>query len=167
MTMIENNIYTNNEYSEIEIIHQNYRCIVKIDTEDIKLLRKVRLSNTGYACTFNGFLLHRIIMGCSKNDGLQVDHISGDILDNRKANLRVVTGSVNKRNLHTYSRNNTGTIGVQQRSNGNYHYYRVGWRDFTGTRFAKQFNIGKLGDDLAFKLATELLIEKQNEFGYI
>ena len=46
------------------------------------------------------FLMHRLIMGLPRTaqDGLVVDHINRDSLDNRRANLRVVTISENNRN---------------------------------------------------------------------
>lgn len=40
--------------------------------------------------------LHREIVRCPA--GLQVDHINGDTLDNRKVNLRIVTHSQNAKN---------------------------------------------------------------------
>lgn len=49
--------------------------------------------------------LHRLIMSAEKN--IQVDHINGDTLDNRKDNLRLCTGAQNVRNTHKLNSNNT------------------------------------------------------------
>lgn len=42
--------------------------------------------------------MHRVIMGLTPGDGLEVDHINGDRLDNRRSNLRVVTRAQNQQN---------------------------------------------------------------------
>ncbi len=46
------------------------------------------------------YRMHRAIMNCP--EGLEVDHINGDTLDNRKENLRIVTHSINGKNTHSY-----------------------------------------------------------------
>lgn len=51
--------------------------------------------------------LHRQIMGLRKGDGLEVDHINGDGLDNRRINLRIATRADN--------RHNTGPLGGRSR----------------------------------------------------
>lgn len=42
--------------------------------------------------------MHRVILGLSVFDGMDVDHINHNSLDNRRANLRVVTRSENVKN---------------------------------------------------------------------
>jgi hypothetical protein len=44
--------------------------------------------------------MHRDLLGLVPGDGLQADHINGDKLDNRRANLRVCTNAQNGQNLH-------------------------------------------------------------------
>lgn len=44
-------------------------------------------------------LMHREILGLAPGDRLEVDHVSGDKLDNRRCNLRVVTKAQNGQNV--------------------------------------------------------------------
>jgi hypothetical protein len=55
-------------------------------------------------------LMHREIM--QPLDGMQVDHINGDKLDNRRCNLRIVTSSQNKCNCGVQANNTSGFKGV-------------------------------------------------------
>ena len=76
---------------------------VKVDDDDYEKYNHLRwyLSDTGYAVRrTNGetFRLHRLIMNCS--EGMVIDHLNGDKLDNRKCNLRVCTQLENARNMH-------------------------------------------------------------------
>lgn len=54
--------------------------------------------------------LHRMIMAPS--DGLQVDHVNRNTLDNRRCNLRIVTASQNQMNRPVQKNNYSGIKGV-------------------------------------------------------
>lgn len=91
--------------------------IIKIDLEDIEKLGKYKwvLNKAGYVRNSKMIFLHRLIMGVGlwKENKLVVDHINGDLLDNRKSNLRVCTVAENIRHRVMLNKNNnTGHIGV-------------------------------------------------------
>ncbi|GAA1749577.1 HNH endonuclease signature motif containing protein [Nonomuraea bangladeshensis] len=76
--------------------------------------RKLSLGSHGYPAVWHEssmWPLHRVIMGLKVRDGLFVDHLSGDRLDNRRANLRIVTAAENAANRRCTSR--TGYRGVR------------------------------------------------------
>lgn len=60
--------------------------------------RRWHLSRSGYAMSGRSPLMHREVLGLQPGDGKYVDHINGDRLDNRRANLRVVTNAENMQN---------------------------------------------------------------------
>lgn len=55
-------------------------------------------------------LLHRFILGAP--EGAQVDHVNGDGLDNRRANLRLASHSENLRNRRLNANSASGLKGV-------------------------------------------------------
>jgi hypothetical protein len=57
-------------------------------------VRNVRIDVNKYDCVY----MHRQLMGLTKGDGLLVDHVNGDTLDNRRENLRVCTKTENQCN---------------------------------------------------------------------
>lgn len=74
-----------------------------VDQEDYERLVEYswRVHSKGYAVTSRGILMHRMLM--IPEDGKQIDHINGDKLDNRKANLRVCTNGQNHMNIKKYA----------------------------------------------------------------
>lgn len=56
-------------------------------------------------------LMHRWILGIKDTD-VEIDHINGNVYDNRKLNLRIVEGSKNAKNLKLYVNNKSGHKGV-------------------------------------------------------
>lgn len=55
-------------------------------------------------------LMHRQIAGLQHGDGLSVDHRNHDTLDNRRANLRIVTHRENHENRQKHSRYGVGVF---------------------------------------------------------
>lgn len=91
----------------------------KVDNDDVeKCLRlKWRLAGRGYAMGFvysnkkqKNIKLHIHIFG--KKDGLEIDHINRDKLDNRKGNLRFVSHGDNMLNATMRVDNRSGFTGV-------------------------------------------------------
>lgn len=60
--------------------------------------------------------MHRVISCCP--DLMQVDHIDGNGLNNRRCNLRIVTQQENAFNRKTYANNSTGAKGVHRHGDG-------------------------------------------------
>ena len=101
-------------YSKNEIVAHT-----KIDNKLYDTLKESRynLSNTGYAISTKGKLLHRLITDANKNE--IVDHINGDKLDNRKENLRIVSRSCNSHNKLKKDNLTSNFIGVSFRKDKN------------------------------------------------
>lgn len=77
------------------------------------LAASVRTNNSGYAHV-TPRAIHRLIMDALQGD--EVDHINGDKLDNRRANLRFLDHRKNCQNRTRLNKNNTsGASGVYWR----------------------------------------------------
>jgi len=82
--------------------------VALVDDEDYERLNKFKwhvhtCANAVYAVRAVNYpkgkeYMHRVIMDCPKE--LQIDHIDGFCLDNRKSNLRIVTNRQNQQNRH-------------------------------------------------------------------
>lgn len=87
-----------------------------VDAEDYEATttRRWCLCN-GYVARSGGvrkanIKLHRQVMGLPPGDPRMVDHINHDRLDNRKANLRIVTNAQNQQNRRGAMRNSRSGI---------------------------------------------------------
>lgn len=100
----------------------NGKGIALVDDHHYALLAQFRwaLRSNGYATTHwrrpdggrTTMGMHRLIMGAPPFPGAQVDHINGNKLDNRSANLRWATRSQNQANTGLRKTNSSGYKGV-------------------------------------------------------
>lgn len=94
--------------------------VTVVDDEDFEVLAQWRwhLGGSGYAARTRRIggrktekvLMHRVIMG--NPEGMHIDHINGDPLDNRRSNLRIVTRFQNEQNRGKNKNNTSGYKGV-------------------------------------------------------
>lgn len=84
------------------------------------------MSSNGYLVARLGnecFMSHRVAWIISNGiipDGLEVDHVDGDKLNNRIENLRLVSHSENMKNVGKRKSNTSGVTGVTITSSGKY-----------------------------------------------
>ncbi|MGL5764359.1 MAG: AP2/ERF family transcription factor, partial [Sarcina sp.] len=161
--------YDLDDYMIVEFINPKTKKIIqtKIDSEMFDVIKNFRLTpklnNSGHyyidISLENGKhdKLHRFIS--KPEDGMQVDHIDRDTLNNRNANLRNVTPQVNCQNRGIFKNNSSGVVGVSY--NKNNHSWEA-CLIFNGVKKSKSFNIDIFGNTIAFKKACEYRKELEN-----
>lgn len=114
--------FKNNTYEECATYYkiffpdeEEYFICDKEDFEKYCINKKWYIDGRGYVCSSNEdnkvIRFHRIVMGITDKN-LEVDHINGNQLDNRKKNLRICEHKYNGKNLSLKSNNTSGTPGV-------------------------------------------------------
>jgi len=169
-------------HTEVECYSSSgtFNGVVKVDKGLEDNVTPMRINTKGYAqlCCRQYLPIQHIVMNHKSSLETVVDHIDGDKLNNTKVNLRIVSAVDNANNRNTHPLNNTGVVGVIYRKHPvwNYEYYRATVSDritpmkgaISKTKqISKQFNIQRLGKELAFKLACDWLKIKKKEFGYL
>jgi len=83
------------------LLSNNKVCLVD-DDDFVKVSSYNWKESRGYAYTnikdIGIVMMHRMIMGLQRGDGLEVDHIHHNKLDNRKSQLRICTPLQNSQN---------------------------------------------------------------------
>ena len=122
---VANQVSTDGAVARLRIMSKGVAHYVTLDPVDVDAVRHLKwcLNGSGYASNeLAKVTMHRLLTAAPA--GMQVDHINGDTLDNRRANLRVVTKDENAANRqHSWSR--TGCIGIGVDSNNRSKPYVV------------------------------------------
>ena len=84
----------------------------------------------------------------------QIDHIDRDGSNNSLSNLREVTSKINARNKSCQKRNKSGKTGVDYFCVNGFCYWRARWYDKHGEVKVKGFSVKRLGEDAAFRAAS-------------
>lgn len=109
-----NEIVINADYAEV-VLYNKYceeRARTKIDIQDIELVKNIKWSYAnGYVRNSNqNIIMHRLITNAP--EGMVVDHINRDPLDNRRFNLRICTQTQNLMNKVVRKDASSGVKGV-------------------------------------------------------
>lgn len=133
-------------------ITKGLHAICDVDQFDLVQNHCLYATSEGYAATsINGrtVLFHHLVMNfVPQDDGMSIDHINRNKLDNRKTNLRVADRHTQIINRGTNKNNTTGTKGVNPYKGG----YEAKWST-NGRQHTKTFSIKKHGDK-ALELAV-------------
>lgn len=110
----------------IQLVSGSY---AKVDDEDCEFLNQwkwylfVDRAISSKIITYKGRVSkHMSLLLIDRPEGMQIDHINRDALDNRKSNLRACTSSQNHMNRRLQKNNRAGFKGVHwSRSNKKYY----------------------------------------------
>lgn len=100
--------------------------VMLIDLEDLHKIKDkvnsitlwVQKHNTYAACKIEqkNYAIHRVILDYP--EGLYIDHINHNGLDNRKSNLRICNNMINQQNRKVNKNSKSGVIGVNWHPDG-------------------------------------------------
>lgn len=163
---MKNNYKIENGVVIVEIISKGVTYEMLIDEEDFKFISEVARSthlNKGYASVVDSEgkkqRIHRFILG--NPEGKVIDHINGNKLDNRRANLRAVTVKENNRNLNNkYTPGRSGHKGI-----GYYPEDKSPWRVVIRRKHKGSFATLEEAIEKANKVYEELKKEFKKDVG--
>lgn len=151
-----------NQPLDYKLIPLSKSKFAKIDNDDFEKIKSIcwHFSSNSYAYNRSLGLMHRYIMNCP--DGVFIDHINHDKLDNRKSNLRYCDRTQNAMNLISNSITKTSLYkGVHWDSLKNNWVSQIVW-------YKKHFVLGRFSCELeAAKAYDAKAKELFGEFAYL
>lgn len=111
---------------KVKILKQNVYLNAMIDDDDYEKINRFSwyADKDGYASGGYHYRMHRFVLDAPK--GMEVDHINGNRLDNRKANLRICTRKQNGKNITVKKQNTTSKykgVSLNSQQGGRYKYW--------------------------------------------
>ena len=124
----KNEIVINDDYAEVVLkgndLEEKARVIIDLDDVDKIKNYKWHIISSGYAyCSTLGNLLHRYLLGLTKDDDEYVDHENRNKLDCRKSNLRLSNDITNSQNSSVRLDNSSGFTGISNTKNNKWRAY--------------------------------------------
>lgn len=150
------------KYIRLNTRIDNLDVVSMVDDEDYDYLVQFSwsLDSKGYAKhlflpEFKNRKMHRLIMDAPS--GVQVDHINGNKLDNRRSNLRLCNNSQNQMNKGLQSNNTSGYKGVTWRKDVNKWRAQIffGGKNFVLGNFENKKDAAKAYNQKALELHGE------------
>jgi hypothetical protein len=156
------------------VLHNGTIVLDDDDWENIKHL-KWYISPLGYAVSGNWnketknashITMHRFIMCPAK--GLEIDHINGNKLDNRRCNLRIVTHQQNMSNIKKKHKSKSIYKGLSWKTNENRWVVRVkfNYKEYYVGRFLDEIDAAHAYDFAALQLFGEFANLNFPDFDY-
>jgi hypothetical protein len=109
-----------------------------------------------YPCTEKtgrGLQTHNLVMNFMPNNGMTIDHINKNSLDNRNANLQIAIKAIQSINHNLQKNSTTGCAGVSLYTKDTCTY-TANWYE-NGKKVRQYFSVIRYGEEQAKKLAIE------------
>jgi hypothetical protein len=155
------------DYIEVEL-GDGFKVLFDLDIEKVSRHKWVPFHNGNYTCPFGChehiYLIvqktdktriraHNLVMDFTPNNGMTIDHINKNSLDNRKANLRIATKAMQFINQNLQRNSTTGRAGVSLYAKS-ICTYAASWYE-NGKRVRQYFSVVTYGEEQAKQLAIE------------